>query len=94
MQNSFLAPRSSLSRPADRGPVTREMVQARTRQLAEHAGRIFPHIEQADYERAKRELTGETDSDRQLAMLDAAISASFGSPAAERTTELASALAR
>ena len=52
------------------GPVTREMVQARTRELALIAGRIPPHVSQADYEQAKRELTGESDLDRQDAMLD------------------------
>jgi hypothetical protein len=52
------------------GPVTREMVQARTRELALIAGRAPPHVSQADYEQAKRELTGESDMDRQEAMLD------------------------
>lgn len=52
------------------GPVTREMVQARTRELALIAGRVPPHVLQADYELARRELTGESDPDRQDAMLD------------------------
>ena len=52
------------------GPVTREMVHARTRELALIAGRVPPHVPQADYERAKRELTGEADMDRQEAMLE------------------------
>jgi hypothetical protein len=52
------------------GPVTREMVHARTRELALIAGRVPPHVSQADYERAKRELTGEADMDRQEAMLE------------------------
>lgn len=52
-------------------PVTREQVQARTRELAVIAGRTPQHVMQADYERAKRELTGETDPDRQDAVLDA-----------------------
>ena len=51
-------------------PATREMVQARTRELALIAGRAPPHVSQADYEQAKRELTGESDMDRQEAMLD------------------------
>jgi hypothetical protein len=53
------------------GPVTREQVQARTRELAGIAGRTPQQVMQADYERAKRELTGETDPDRQDAVLDA-----------------------
>ena len=53
------------------GPVTREMVHARTRELALIAGRVPPGATQADYEQAKRELTGQTDMDRQDEMLDA-----------------------
>jgi hypothetical protein len=53
------------------GPVTRDLVQARTRELAVIAGRTPHQVTQADYERAKRELTGETDIDRQDAALDA-----------------------
>ena len=52
------------------GPVTRVMVQARTRELAVIAGRTPQQVSQADYERAKRELTGEADLDRQDAVLD------------------------
>lgn len=52
------------------GPVTREMVQARARELAIIAGRVPPHVSQADYEQAKRELTGEPDIDRQEALLE------------------------
>jgi hypothetical protein len=52
------------------GPVTREMVHARTRELALIAGRVPPHVTRADYDQAKRELTGESDMDRQEAMLE------------------------
>jgi hypothetical protein len=52
------------------GPVTREMVHARARELALIAGRVHPHVAQADYEQAKRELTGESDIDRQETILD------------------------
>ena len=52
--------------------VTREMIATRTRELALRAGRTPPYVVQADYERAKRELTGETDSDRQDAVINAA----------------------
>lgn len=53
-------------------PITRELVRARTCELALLAGRPTPYVNQADYEQAKRELTGETDTDRQLRILDAA----------------------
>lgn len=51
--------------------VTREMVHVRTRELALRAGRIPPQVAQIDYEQAKRELTGESESDRQDAVLNA-----------------------
>jgi hypothetical protein len=53
------------------GPVTREMVRARARNLALIAGRVPPHVDQTDYEQAKRELTGESDMDRQEEILEA-----------------------
>jgi hypothetical protein len=53
------------------GPVTRAMVQARARELAVIAGRAPPYVTQVDYQQAKRELTGESDIDRQDALLDA-----------------------
>jgi len=53
------------------GSVTREMVHARARELALIAGHAPPHVSQADYEQAKRELTGESDLDRQEAVLEA-----------------------
>ncbi len=48
---------------------TPAMVRFRTVELAVQAGRDPLDISQRDYERAKRELTGETDPDRQLAAL-------------------------
>ena len=51
-------------------PVTRAMVHERTRGLALIAGRGPQLVTQADYEQAKRELTGESDMDRQDAILD------------------------
>jgi hypothetical protein len=59
------------ARAAGIGPVTRELVQTRARELAVRAGRPPPHVTQADYLQAKRELTGESDVDRQDAILDA-----------------------
>jgi hypothetical protein len=52
------------------GPVTREMVHARACELAVIAGRAPLQVSQADYEQAKRELTGEPDIDRQEAMIE------------------------
>ncbi|MES2923098.1 MAG: hypothetical protein V4819_16195 [Verrucomicrobiota bacterium] len=50
--------------------VSREMLYARTLELAQMAGRGGQQIKQIDYERAKLELTGESDFDRQQAMLE------------------------
>lgn len=57
-----VSPVSSLS-------VTPQMVQSRTVELAINSGRSGVEIRQSDYEQAKRELTGETDFNRQLAVL-------------------------
>ena len=53
------------------GMVTREMVRARAQELALLAGHAPPQVRQSDYEQAKRELTGESDIDRQDAILEA-----------------------
>jgi hypothetical protein len=53
------------------GTVTRDMVDARARELSRMAGHPAGHVSQAEYERAKRELTGESDIDRQDAILEA-----------------------
>lgn len=50
-------------------PAVWELVRARTFELALIAGRGAHQIKQVDYERAKRELTGESDFDRQQALL-------------------------
>jgi len=50
--------------------VTRQMVHDRTLELALIDGRDSHQIRQVDYERAKRELTGESDFDRQQQILD------------------------
>jgi hypothetical protein len=39
--------------------------------LAALAGRVHPQVSQADYEQAKREITGETEVDRQNTALEA-----------------------
>ena len=48
--------------------VSRDLVRARTVEHARRAGRAPHQIRQSDYERAKRELTGELDPDRQEAI--------------------------
>jgi hypothetical protein len=53
--------------------VTSDMVRSRTVEMALIAGRNSLEIRQTDYERAKRELTGEKDFDRQLAVLYAGL---------------------
>ena len=50
--------------------VTREDVHARARELALIDGLMPPEVSQADYEQAKRELTGQSELDRQEAVLD------------------------
>lgn len=50
--------------------VSRAAVHVRTQELAALAGRVHPEVSQADYEQAKREITGESEVDRQNAALD------------------------
>ena len=52
------------------GTVTSEMVRARAEKLALLAGRVAPQVLPADYEQAKRELTGGAVIDQQDALLD------------------------
>jgi hypothetical protein len=56
--------------PGVTGLRTRETAYARTRELALIAGRRSHEIKQVDYERAKREVTGESHFDRQQAVFD------------------------
>ena len=62
---------SQPERNAGAEPVSREDVHVRARELALIDGRTPPNVSQADYEQAKRELTGEADLDRQEAVIDA-----------------------
>lgn len=55
--------------PGSAPRVTPSMVRARTIELAQMAGRSDLEIRQHDYEQAKRELTGESDVERQHAVL-------------------------
>jgi len=50
--------------------VTRQMVHDRTLELAQIDGRNSHQIKQVDYEQAKRDLTGESDFERQQQILD------------------------
>ena len=50
--------------------VSRAAVHARTQELAMLAGRAYSQVSQDDYEQAKREITGESEIDRQNAALD------------------------
>lgn len=68
MNQTATASSCTLSPP---GPVTRESVRARARELAVLAGRTPADVTQRDYEQAKREITGESDPDRQEAILEA-----------------------
>jgi hypothetical protein len=51
---------------------SRDLVYARTLQLALNAGRYAHQISKADYDQAMREVTGESDRMRQEAILDSA----------------------
>jgi hypothetical protein len=53
-------------------PMTRETVRTRARELALLAGRAPACVTQIDYEQAKREVTGESDFERQEALLECA----------------------
>lgn len=57
--------------PGGHGQATRANARARARELASLAGRPSSEVEQADYERARVDVTGESDLDRQDAILDA-----------------------
>jgi hypothetical protein len=81
MKKNFLNQGALTERFRGIGPVTRAMVHARTSELAVIAGRAPPLVNQNDYEQAKRELTGETDVDRQEALLDSLPESKRGDPA-------------
>ena len=54
------------------GTVTHEMVRARAAELAVINGRSAHEVSKSDWEQAKRELTGDSDSDPNEAVLEAA----------------------
>jgi hypothetical protein len=65
--------------------VTREDVHVRARELAFIDGRTASNVTQADYEQAKRELTGQSDLDQQEAVLDALPEEIRGDPTPDST---------
>ena len=60
------------------GTVTSEMVEARARELAAINGRPSSEPSEADYQQAKRELTGEEDTDPQDASSEETVPESDG----------------
>jgi len=56
---------------ATKAPATREKLNARAHELAASSGRVPTQVTQSEYEQAKRELTGESEGERQDAVLDA-----------------------
>lgn len=83
------------SSPTRSGPVTRAMVHARAQEIASTAGRAPPEVTPSDHQQARRELTGESELDRQDAILDAIpeserwdpVPGSAGSQAPESSSE-------
>ena len=54
------------------GTVTRQMVRERAVELALIGGRSMADVSKSDWEQAKRELTGEPDTDPNAAVLESA----------------------
>jgi hypothetical protein len=54
------------------GTVTRKMVRERAVELSVINGRLAPEVSKSDWELAKRELTGEPDTDPTEALLESA----------------------
>ena len=70
MKNNILESEIRVESASPTRLVSRELLHARTRELALLAGRVMPHITHADYAQAKLELTGESNPDRQDAMIE------------------------
>jgi hypothetical protein len=71
-----------MSRPSSKVRVTRELIHLRACELALANRRYLGRVSQVDYEQAKRELTGERDTERQEAILIEDSLQSFGDPVA------------
>ena len=67
------------------GTVTRKMVKERAIELAMINGRSASEVSKADWEQAKRELTGEPDMDPKEAVLDSAPESERWNPVAGST---------
>lgn len=71
MKNNPLNKGVFTNNTAEIGPVTPEMVEARARELALIDGRTATEATPADHARARRELAGGSDLDRQDTILEA-----------------------
>jgi len=71
MEKHSHRPDGPTAAPAVLKPAARARVNLRAQELARLAGRTPPLVSQSDYERAKQELTGESDWEQQNAILDA-----------------------
>ncbi len=71
MPKKPLHPRATPAPVAIATTAARERLNARTHEIAASSGRVPAQVTQSDYEQAKRELTGESESERQDAILDA-----------------------
>jgi hypothetical protein len=67
------------------GTVNRKMVRARAVELAVIDGRSAQHVSKADWDQAKRELTGGADMDAKVAVLESAPESERWDPVAGST---------
>jgi|SRR5208337_3890700 len=67
------------------GTVTRQMVRARALELAVTNGRSVQDVSQSDWEQAKRELTGDPDTDPNEAAIESAPESERWDPVAGST---------
>lgn len=70
MKNNQLNSTTTTATPHFKSSTATERVHARTEELALLAGRHGYEINQRDYEQAKREITGESDFDKQQVFLN------------------------
>ena len=72
MKTNPLKEGSLTENSAGLGTVTRQMVRERAVELAAINGRTAPDVSKADWDQAKRELTGDSDTDPKEAALESA----------------------
>jgi hypothetical protein len=70
LKTTFFPPGAIPDRQTCLFPATRQQVHIRTREIASISGRGPLEVSQNDYEQARREVTGESDGERQEAVLD------------------------